>query len=260
MAAPQSTVVLLGGGHDDPTLALLAGLLPNKAAPIEILTTATVYEPTRTHRAYARVLAGLGCPQVGHLLADEHHPADDPATLTRLEAAALVFITGGDQERLTEYLLGTQFLEILRRRHLRDAGFVLAGTSAGASALGAQMLVAGRGWRSLLAGGIDVIPGLGLLPDYLIDQHFVERARYPRLMHAVLAYPQLLGLGLSEETGLLLRPGQPAEVFGDEVVVLVSGHRLRYNGYGQVAPGRPVGGQGFEVSLLVAGDTLPTAP
>ena len=255
-AAPQGTIVVLGGGYDDPTLALLAGLLPARTASIEILTTATAYDPARTHAAYARVLHKLGCPHVQHLQVDEDHPADAPATLARLRAASLVFVTGGDQERLTERLLGTEFLEVLRRRCQHEAGFILAGTSAGASALGGQMLVAGRGWRSLLAGGIEVIPGLAILPEMLIDQHFAERARYPRLLHAVLAYPALLGLGLSEETGIIFRPGQPPEVFGDEVVVLVDGRQLTASNYAHQTAGQPIGGQGFVVSLLVKGDTF----
>ena len=255
-ATPQGTIVVLGGGYDDPTLALLAGLLPDRTAPIEILTAATAYDPARTHAAYARVLHKQGCPHVGHLQIDEAHPADAPATLARLREAALVFLTGGDQERLTEQLLGTEFVQILHERCQSDASFMLAGTSAGASALGGQMLVAGRGWRSLLAGGIEVIPGLGILPGLLIDQHFVERARYPRLLHAVLAHPQLLGLGLSEETGVIFRPGQPPEVFGDEVVVVVDGRGLTASTYAGRPAGKPVGGQGFSVSLLVAGDAL----
>jgi cyanophycinase len=253
---PQGTIVVLGGGYDDPTLALLAKLLPARTALIEILTTATTQEPARTHAAYAQALASHGCPHVGHLQVDEHHPADAPATLARLRAASLVFLTGGDQERLTQLLLGTEFLAVLRQRCQHEVGFILAGTSAGASALGAQMLVGGRGWRSLLAGGIEVIPALNILPNLLIDQHFIERARYPRLLHAVLAHPQLLGLGLSEETGLIFRPGQPAEVFGDEVVVVVDGRRVTTSNYASRPAGQPVGGQGFAVSLLVAGDTF----
>ncbi len=247
--------MLLGGGADDLTLHLLAGLLPQRTAPIELLTTATAHQPDSTYAAYARVFRQLGCPQVGHLQVDKYSPADAPATLDRLRAATLVFITGGDQERLTEQLLGTQFLEILRQRHQTDAGFILAGTSAGASAMGGQMLVAGRGWRSLLGGGIEVIPGLGLLPNLLIDQHFIERERYPRLMHAVLAHPTLLGLGLSEETGLILRAGQPAEVFGTEVVVVADARHLTATNY-PAAKGQPLSARGLRMDLLVAGDTL----
>jgi cyanophycinase len=252
----QGTIVVLGGGYDDPTLALLAELLPARTAHIEILTAATAQEPARTHAAYARVLHKLGCPHVGHLQIDTDHPADAPDTLARLRGAGLVFLTGGDQERLTEQLLGTEFLEVLRRRCQHEVGFILAGTSAGASALGGQMLVAGRGWRSLLAGGIEVIPGLAILPKLLIDQHFVERARYPRLLHAVLVHPELLGLGLSEETGIIFRPGLPPEVFGDEVVVAVDGRQLTANNYPSQVEGRPIGGQGFQVSVLVKGDTF----
>jgi cyanophycinase len=248
--------VVLGGGYDEPTLAMLAGLLPARTARIEILTTATAHEPARSYAAYAQVLHKFGCPHAGHLQVDEDHPADAPDTLARLQEAGLLFITGGDQERLTELLQGTKFLEVLQQRCQQEAGFVLAGTSAGASALGGHMLVAGRGWRSLLAGGIEVIPGLAILPNLLIDQHFAERARYPRLLHAVLAQPELLGLGLSEETGIIFRPGQLPEVFGDEVVVLVDGSRLTASNYASQPVGQPIGGQGFQVSLLVKGDTF----
>jgi cyanophycinase len=255
-ALPQATIVVLGGGHDDPTLALLAGLLPTRTAPIEILTAATTHDPARTYAAYARVLAKLGCPNVGHLQIDESYPADAPTTLGRLRGASLVFLSGGDQERLTELLLGTEFLRVLHQRCQHEVGFVLAGTSAGASAMGGQMLVAGRGWRSLLAGGIEVIPALGILPNLLIDQHFAERARYPRLLHAVLAHPTLLGLGLSEETGVIFRPGQPPEVFGDEVVVLVDGRHVTTSNYAGRPVGQPIGAKGFNLSLLVSGDTF----
>ncbi|AMR27758.1 hypothetical protein A0257_12080 [Hymenobacter psoromatis] len=257
--SPQGTIVVLGGGHDAPLLAQLARLLPTPPAPLEVLTTATAHDPARTHAAYAAELGALGYSHVGHLVVDEAHPADDPATLARLRDAALLLLTGGDQERLTECLLGTEFLAVLRQRCQHDAGFVLAGTSAGAAALGTQMLVGGRGWRSLLAGGISLLPGLDVLPGLLIDQHFVERARFPRLLHAVLAYPHLLGLGLNEETGLVFRPGRPPEVFGDETVVLVDGRQLSARHCEGLPPGQPVGGQGFRVSLLVAGDTVDVA-
>ena len=245
-----------GGGHDAPLLTLLARLLTSAQAPIEVLTAASGYEPARTHAAYAAELSTLGYPRVGHLHFDATHPADDPATLARLRAAELLLLSGGDQELLTECLLGTEFLAVLRQRCLHDHSFILAGTSAGAAALGTQMLVGGRGWRSLLAGGIEVLPGLDLLPGLLIDQHFAERARYPRLLHAVLAYPHLLGLGLNEETGLLFRAGRPPEVFGEEMVMLIDGRQLRARRYEGLPPGQPVGGQGFQLSMLVAGDTI----
>ncbi len=256
-AAPlRATLALYGGGNDEALVALLAGLLPDPAAPIEVLTTATTANPARTAASYARSWLAHGCTQVGHLEIDETHPADAPAALARLRRAALVFLSGGNQERLTEFLAGTEFLAVLKERCRTDAGFVLAGTSAGAAALAEFMLVEGRGWRSLLPGGVSVLPGLGLLPGVVLDQHFAERHRYPRLLHAVLQRPQCLGLGLSEETGLLLRPGQPAEVFGDEVLFVfdaANAHGISLEGPG---PRRPISGHGLGLHLLVAGQRL----
>ena len=258
-AAPRGTLAVLGGGDDDPLLSLLAGLLPDRNAPIEVLTTATRRQPARTAAAYAHAWHQLGCPHVRHLQVDETHPADDPATLTRLRRAALVFLSGGDQERLTDFLLGTEFLAELKRKYRDEDGFILAGTSAGASAAAEYMLVDGHGWRSLLGGRIGVQPGLGLLPGVLLDQHFAERGRYPRLLHAVLAQPALLGVGLSEETGLLVRPGQPAEVFGDEAVVVIDAAHATHNNLPGLPEGHVISGHGLQLHVLVAGQRLDLA-
>ncbi|SFQ32970.1 cyanophycinase [Hymenobacter arizonensis] len=257
--APRGTLVLLGGGDDDPMLTLLANMLPGSSATIEVLTTATRRQPARTAAAYAHALHQLGCPHVRHLQVDENHPADDPATLMRLRRATLVFMSGGDQERITDFLLNTEFLAILKAKYQNEPDFIVAGTSAGASALAECMLVYGHGWRSLKKGNIDVKPGLNLLPGLLLDQHFAERGRYPRLMHAALAQPDLLGIGLSEETGLIVRGGQPMEVFGDEVVVVIDAAQLKHNNLPDLAEGQMISAHGLQVHLLVAGQQLDLA-
>ena len=256
VAAPCGTLVLLGGGDDDPMLTLLAGLLPDQEASIEVLTTATRRQPARTAAAYTHSLHQLGCSHVRHLWVDETHPADDPATLARLRKATLVFLSGGDQERLIEFLQNTEFLAVLKERYQHDPSFILAGTSAGAAAMAEFMLVDGYGWRSLLGGRIEVQPGLGLLLGVLLDQHFAERARYPRLLHAVLAHPTLLGIGLSEETGLLIRSGQPAEVFGDGVVVVVDAAQVTHNSLPNARNGQFISGHGLQLHLMVPGQQL----
>ena len=258
-ALPRGILVMLGGGDDDPLLSLLAGLLPDRNAPIEVLTTATRRQPARTAAAYAHAWHQLGYPHVRHLQVDENHPADDPATLMRLRRAARVFMSGGDQERLTDFLLGTEFLAVLKHKYDHEDAFIIAGTSAGASAVAECMLVYGHGWRSLKKGSIDVKPGLGLLPGVLLDQHFAERGRYPRLMHAVLDQPTLLGIGLSEETGLIVRPGVPAEVFGDEVVVVVDAAQTTHNNLPALAHDKIISGHRLHVHLLVAGQQLDLA-
>lgn len=255
-AVTRGTLVLLGGGDDDPMLALLAGMLPDRTAPIEVLTSATRRQPLRTAAAYAQAWRQLDCPNVGHLRADETSPADDPVTLANLRKAKLVFMSGGDQELLTEFLLGTEFLAILKDKYRNEYGFILAGTSAGASAIAEFMLVDGYGWRGLVGGRIEVRPGLGLLPGVLLDQHFAERARYPRLMHGVLAQPNLLGIGLSEETGLIVYPARSAEVFGDGVVVIVDATQVTHNNLLELPEGQFISGHGLQLHILVAGQQI----
>jgi len=252
---PLGTLVALGGGDDDAMLALLCDLLPSPDTPVEILTTASS-NPARTAAAYEKAFHDLGCTAARHLPINEHHAADAPATLRRLNRAGLVFFTGGDQERIAEFLRGTEFLERLQQRFQTEPGFVVSGTSAGAAALPGHMLIEGYGWRALRKGGILTMKGLGLLPNLLIDQHFVERGRFGRLMHALLAHPSYLGIGLSEETGVIVRGGAVAEVFGDGVVVVIDGRHLRGNNLGKIGRGEPVSGQDLRTHLLVAGQQL----
>ncbi|WP_426490054.1 cyanophycinase [Hymenobacter sp. 102] len=252
---PLGTLVALGGGDDDALLALLCDLLPTPDVPVEIITVAS-RDDTRSARAYERALRELGCTSARHLRISEHHPADSPDTLRRLRKAGLVFFSGGDQERITDFLHGTEFLRVLLERYQQEAGFVIAGTSAGAAVMPELMVVEGYGWRALRKGGMLTSTGLGLLPRLLIDQHFVERGRFGRLAHALLAHPMCLGIGLAEETGIIIRQGRHAEVFGDGVVMVVDGRQLSGINLGRIGRGEPVSGQNFRVHLLVAGQHL----
>lgn len=253
---PKGTAILLGGGDDDALLALLCELLPPGAGPVEVVSTAAIRTPVKTGRAYVDALQELGCARAQLLRVDEYNPADRPATLRRLEQAGAVFFTGGDQERITEFWLRTPALEVLRRRFQQDPSFMLAGTSAGASVVASCMIVAGHGARSLTKGGMHTAPGFGLLPQLVIDQHFAERGRFGRLAHAVLQHPAALGLGLGQETGVIVRGGRTAEVFGDGVVMVVDGRGLRNDNLGRIGRGEPVAGENLRVHLLVAGQAL----
>lgn len=251
---PLGTLIALGGGNDDALLVLLSELLPTPDLPVEIITTAS--RSTTTGNAYCQALRELGCTHVHHLPIDEHHPADQPHTLRRLAQARLLLFTGGDQERITDFLLDTEFLRVLRHRFQTEPEFMVAGTSAGAAALPEYMLVEGYGWRALRKGGIQVLPGLGLLPRLFIDQHFVERARFGRLAHALLAHPASLGIGLAEETGLIIRGGREAEVFGDSAVVVLDAAHMHGSNLGRIGRGEPVSMQDIRMHLLVQGQRL----
>ncbi|HEX8351147.1 MAG TPA: cyanophycinase [Hymenobacter sp.] len=254
--SPQGILVALGGGDDEEMLNRLAAMVPDMATtPIEIVTTASP-EPGRSGKAYVNAFCDLGCEEVHHLRIDERHPADLPAHLERLSRAGLVFFTGGDQERITEFWENTQALATLIDRYRHDPAFIVAGTSAGAAVMPSCMIVEGHGARSLTKGGLRTAGGLGLISELYIDQHFAERGRFGRLAHAVLQRPTRLGLGLGQETGIIIRGGQEAEVFGDGVVMVVDGKNLQGSNLGQLSRGEPVAGQELRVHLLVSGQRL----
>ncbi|MCB2409300.1 cyanophycinase [Hymenobacter lucidus] len=254
-ALPLGTLVALGGGDDDALLALLCDMLPGPDSSVVILAMAAS-DATVTGTRYARAMHELGCTNVHPIKIDERHSADKPASLRRLREAELVFFTGGDQEMITQFLHGTEFLQQLQHRYHTEAGFVVAGTSAGASVLPEHMLVSGYGWRALRKGGIRTDHGLSLVANLLIDQHFVERGRFGRLAHALLAHPMCLGLGLAEETGVIIRNGHEVEVFGDGVVMVVDGSHMHGNNLGRIGRGEPVAARDFRVHLLVSGQRL----
>lgn len=253
---PKGTAIVLGGGNDDVLLARISELIASPDAPVEVVTTAAPRTPVKTGKAYVKALREMGCEQVRHLRIDERFPGDRQATLQRLEQASAVFFTGGDQERIVEFWLDTPALQVLRQRFYSDQNFIIAGTSAGASVVSSCMIVAGYGARSLTKGGMHTAPGFGLLPRLIVDQHFAERGRFNRLAHAVLQHPASLGLGLAEETGVIIRAGREAEVFGDGVVMVVDGSQLRNDNLGRIGRGEPVAGENLRVHLLVAGQRL----
>jgi cyanophycinase len=256
---PTGTLVAWGGGVDEPLLDWLATHLRasvGQRAVIEIVVGATLVRPLVTGRQYVSEFEqrGFAGAQVLHFAT--RTPPDSAAHLRRLAAADLVFFTGGDQERLTAQLLGTEFLALLRRRYHTTA-LTVAGTSAGSAALADSMIVAGHGWRSLLGGRVRVEPGLGLRSGVFLDTHFAERNRFARLAHAVLRAPTTLGIGVAEETGVVWAPGATHfTVIGEEVVTVLDGRQSSAPDLAAVPYNEPISGRDVRLHLLRAGDTF----
>lgn len=263
-APPTGTLVAWGGGDDNRLLDWLGvhcGSQPEGAGRAEIVVAATPLRPLVTGRNYAAALRRRGFAAADVLHFTARTPPDSPTHLRRLAAAQLIFFTGGDQERVTTALAGTQFGALLLDRY-RTGGLTVAGTSAGAAALAGQMIVSGHGWRSLLSGRVRLEPGLGLVPDVFLDTHFAERGRFARLAHAVLREPATLGIGLAEETGVVWHPttrakgaGEPNcfTVIGDEVVTVMDGRQSTAPGLAAVPYDSPISGRDVRLHLLAAG-------
>lgn len=217
--------LLVIGGRENRTcgsgpLEEFVSLSGSRRSRIVVVTTATGV-PEEVTAEYTMVFSHLGVSSVTELRLVGRSTADDPASLTMLEQATGVLISGGDQSRLS-MLVGSKTNVLLHRR-LHQDGLVIAGTSAGATALGRWMILGGDG-RAVTTSSVRIGPGLDLLGNVLIDMHFAERGRLPRLLSGIALDVQYLGVGIDEDTAIVV-DGDRFEVIGRGVVTVVDADR-----------------------------------
>jgi len=205
---------------------------------IEVVTTASKI-PKEIGPEYVKALSYLGANNVDVLDIVRREQATDPEILDRLRAADVVMFTGGDQLRLTSILGGTPFHDIILEKY-RNEDFIYAGTSAGAAAASNNMIYQGSSSEALLKGEVKITSGLGLIDDVIIDTHFVQRGRIGRLFQAVVGNPKVLGIGLGEDTGLLITNGRQMEAIGSGLVILVDGREIKDTNLTEVELGQPI--------------------
>ncbi|OWQ87587.1 cyanophycinase [Roseateles aquatilis] len=254
-------LALIGGNEDrldrrEVLRALVAELHVGGASPpdIAVLSTASG-EPELLWSYYEPAFRELGA-RPHWLDVRDREAAADPATLDRVRGARLLFMTGGDQERLVEVVGGTPLHALIRERHA-GGELLIAGTSAGASALGTHMPVGDL--DDQFAGPDDAYPlhpGLDLLPRLVIDQHFAQRKRHARLLHLVTLDPRRIGVGIDEDTMLLLRPGEGLRVVGAGAVTVIDGTRMSDRRGPASAAGDVVALENVGFYLLPAGTSL----
>ena len=214
-------LLIIGGAEcrGSGLLERFVELCGGEAARIVLVTTATGV-PDEVHAGYDRVFRKLGADRTRELRLRGRSDADGDDAAKLLEDAMGVFFSGGDQSRLRA-LVGSRTNDILRDRLNAGQGLVIAGTSAGATAMGRTMILGGEG-PDVSAAAVRTGPGLGLIPKALIDMHFSERGRLPRLLSAVALDPDHLGVGIGENTGILVE-GSRFEVLGTGVATVADG-------------------------------------
>ena len=212
-------LLIIGGAEDRccgaGVLECFAWLCGGSEARIVMITTATGM-PGQVLAEYEQVFTKLGVKQVAELPISGRADADSPEAKDMLDQATGVFFSGGDQSRL-QTLVGSRINDQLRER--LATGLIVAGTSAGATALGRTMILGGNGAAASTAT-VRTGPGLGLMPKMLIDMHFGERGRLPRLLSAVTLDPDRLGVGIDENTAISVQQDS-FEVLGSGVVSVV---------------------------------------
>jgi len=221
---------------------------------IEVITTASKI-PREIGPEYVKAFSYLGANNVDVLYIEKREQASEPEILERLKAADVVMFTGGDQLRLTSILGGTPFDDILIDKY-RNTDFIYAGTSAGAAAASNNMIYQGSSQEALLKGEVKITSGLGLIDDVVIDTHFVQRGRIGRLFQAVVGNPKVLGIGLGEDTGLLILNGRQMEAIGSGLVILVDGREVKDTNLTQVELGKPISINHLVTHVMSKNDTF----
>jgi cyanophycinase len=163
-------------------------------------------------------------------------------------------MSGGNQLRLTSIFGGTEILRIIKDRFQNETGFLVAGTSAGAMAMSNTMIYEGNAANAHLKGAVKVTTGLGLMQDVIIDSHFDKRGRFGRLAQAVACNPGAIGIGLGEDTGMLIRDGNRMEAIGSGMVIIIDGHDMGYSNIADIPDENPINFENLRVHMLAKGN------
>jgi cyanophycinase len=197
-------------------------------ARIAVIPSASSLGP-EVVEVYQAVFTSLGAAEVFALRPESRREAAEPALAARLASATGVFMTGGNQLKLSAYITGTAFGEAIHAAHRRGA--TVGGTSAGASILADHMIAFGAGGSTPKQRMSQLSVGLGLVTGVVIDQHFDQRNRYGRLMSLVAQSPSLLGIGIDEDTAAIIHDDHLLEVIGRGAVTVVDGSQVISNAY-----------------------------
>jgi cyanophycinase len=201
-------------------LGTLISTIPRAHHWIEIIASASAI-PAEMEALYVDSFQRQGFSKVGIIQVSSQEDAQNSLFIKRIQASHAVFFTGGDQQRLVSHLADTPLLTAIRNKYFSDPNFIVAGTSAGAMAMPATIIVGGLIHEALFNADLSLGKGLDLIQDVIVDTHFIKRGRFARLAHAVALNPSCLGIGLGEDTAVLVSQGNLLEVIGSGMVILI---------------------------------------
>ena len=208
--------------------------------------------PIEVGENYMSAFDTLGCKNVTIMQTKDKLETDKPEHLELLAKADCVMFSGGDQSKISSKVMGTKFHELLLEKYHHQK-FVVAGTSAGAMVMAEEMIAGGSAKEAFVKGAVRMSKGLSLIPELIIDTHFIQRGRFGRITEAVAKFPKLVGLGLAEDTGLIIKNDR-FEVIGSGMVIVFDGRRLIHNNHAILEDGTPLSITGLRTHILSNGD------
>jgi cyanophycinase len=221
---------------------------------IEVITTASMI-PYEVGDNYLNAFGKIGCTNIGvmHIRSRADVTAEDYQE--RIEKCDAVMFSGGNQMRLSSTFGGTKFLTTIIDRYSNDEHFVIAGTSAGAMAMSNTMIYEGNAAKAHLKGEVKLTTGLAFVDDVIIDSHFEKRGRFGRLAQAVATNPACIGIGLGEDTGMIItESGNKMEAIGSGCVIIIDGHDVQFTNIADIPDGSPYSVEGLKVHICEKGN------
>jgi cyanophycinase len=251
--AARGYIIPIGGAeeklHNPEILDKFISICGGKAARISIIPTAS--EMDDTGRNYEKLFRKIGVKHAQVLPLETRKDCNNTELLDYITKSDGVFLTGGNQLRLSTTLGGTAVAQLIRRRNA--AGMHVAGTSAGAAFMPEHMIAGGFEGSTPTPDLVTMAPGLGLTNKFIIDQHFRERDRLGRLLTALAYNPFAVGLGLDENTAAFIRPDDKLDVVGSGGITVIDPTELSYSSMDQARRGDPVSLIGVKLHILIAG-------
>lgn len=235
-------------------LGKLISKIPRTHHIIEIIASASSI-PLEMEELYINCYKKEGFTKVGFIKVENEKDACDPISIKRIQEAHAVFFTGGDQNKLILLLAKTDLLTAIKNKYYSDKNFIVGGTSAGAMVIPETIITGGLIGAALYKGEIKIAKGFDLIRDIIVDTHFIKRGRFARLAHAVTLNPACLGIGLEENTALIISEGNQAECIGSGMVILIDGRNLGITNINIVDDSTPIVVENLKVSILAEGSS-----
>jgi cyanophycinase len=270
MERPKGKLIIIGGNEDKGTrkdpkfkqkkyldffeLGILKRILnetKGQDSYIEVITSASSI-PEEVGNNYLVAFNLLNCKNIRLMHIKNRKDTLKKEYKERISNADGVLFTGGNQLRLKKIFQGTEFLNVLHQRYQQE-NFVVAGTSAGAVAVSEYMIFGGSSSEALIKGAVKITSGLSFMKNVIVDSHFVSRGRFGRLAEAVTTHQSLIGIGLGEDTGVLIKEGNHLETIGSGLVLIFDGSEIEHTNLDEIEEGDPIAITNLKVHVLAKG-------
>jgi cyanophycinase len=272
MQIAKGKLIAIGGAEDKGTdlesgkiqrnnlnffeLGILSRIIEEAGGPmsrIEVITTASMI-PYEVGDNYMDAFGKIGCTDIGVMHIRNRGDVSNSEYFDRISKCDIVMFSGGNQLRLSSTFGGTPFLEKILHRYTHEVDFVVAGTSAGAMAMSNTMIYEGNATRAHLKGEVKITTGLGFMDDVIFDSHFEKRGRFTRLAQAVSGNPSCIGIGLGEDTAMIITESNKMEAIGSGLVMIVDGHDILHSNIADIPDGNPISIENLKVHFCEHGN------